>query len=116
MIRGQIDLMTRLLDVASLRHDVIAANVANINTPGYRQRQVVFEDELAKALQQPGGAPLKVAAKVVESERTPDRADGNNVDIDVEMADLNKNTLLYRTLAQLLTTHIASMRSAISGR
>ncbi len=45
---------------------------------------------------------------VVENTTAPERADGNNVDIDVEMARLNKNTLLYRAFAQIIASHEAA--------
>ena len=43
-------------------------------------------------------------------------ADGNNVDIDLEMGRLQKNTLLYRVYTQILAVQLGQMRSAIGGR
>ena len=109
--------MSRLLDVASLRHRVIAQNVANVNTPGYHALAVTFEDAFARALSWQGQeAAEQVQPQIVESADGPERADGNNVDIDVEMAALSKNTLLYRTFAQILSAHLAIQRSAITGQ
>ena len=54
--------------------------------------------------------------KVVEATGGTERADGNNVDIDAEMGNLNKNTLLFNAYAQILANKIAVMRSAITGR
>lgn len=106
---SQIGLLGNLLDVTALRHRVIAQNVANIDTPGYQRLEVTFEDELASAIG--GGKP-----KVIESPNAVPRADGNSVSIDAEMSDLNKNTLLYQTAAQLLASRIATMRAAVTGR
>ena len=50
-----IDVLSRVLDTAALRHRVIAQNVANVNTPGYRRLEVTFEDELAKDWPRPAG-------------------------------------------------------------
>jgi flagellar basal-body rod protein FlgB len=109
-----INLLGQVLDAASLRHRVIAQNVANVNTPGYQRREVQFEDELAKAIAAPtDGKPVQ--AKVVLSDG-PERVDGNNVDIDREMGELSKNGLLYQAAAQLMNSRLASLRSAISGR
>lgn len=108
-----IDVLSRVLDTASLRHRVIAQNVANVNTPGYHRLEVTFEDELAKELHTPGGTAAK--AKVVEGDG-PERVDGNTVDIDREMGDLTKNGLLYQAATQILASRMASLRSAISGR
>jgi flagellar basal-body rod protein FlgB len=110
-------LLSRLLDVASLRHRVIAQNVANVNTPGYHQLDVQFEDAFTQALSAGDStAALHVRPQVVENSTAPERADGNNVDIDVEIARLNKNTLLYRTFAQIIASHVATQRSAITGQ
>ena len=110
-------LLARLLDAASLRHRVIAQNVANVNTPGYHQLDVDFESAFARALAVGDKAALtRVQPTVVENTAAPERADGNNVDIDVEMARLNKNTLLYRAFAQIIASHEATARSAITGQ
>ena len=117
---SQVDVLARLLDVASLRHGVIAQNVANINTPAYRQQEVGFEDKLRRALER--GDPAAVASalraepQVGEGVGGADRLDGNNVDIDQEMGALTKNTLLYRLYGQVLASQLGQLRSAIVGQ
>jgi len=113
----QIDILARLLDVAGQRHEVIAQNVANVNTPGYRRLEVQFEDSFADILERSGPKDaLQLRPSVVEGKGDFERADGNNVDIDAEVGRLNKNTLLFKLYAQVLALQLASMRSAISGR
>ncbi|MFM8274303.1 MAG: flagellar basal body rod protein FlgB [Gemmata sp.] len=109
-----LGVLPQLLDAAALRHRVIAQNVANVNTPGYRRREVAFESDLAKALASPG-ATAHVKPQVVVSDG-PERVDGNTVDIDREMGDLTKNALLYQAAAQIVTSRVASLRAAITGR
>jgi flagellar basal-body rod protein FlgB len=111
----QMDLLARLLDAADLRHRVIANNVANVNTPGYRRQEVRFEEALSEALAK-GGEATSVRPQVVEAAGDVGRADGNTVDIDAEMARLSTNSLLYRLFAQVLTGQLATMRSAITGK
>ena len=113
----RIDLMSRLLDVASLRQDVIAQNVANINTPGYSTLEVAFEDALKQALG-PGSRsrPAAVVPEVITGAGGIQRDDGNNVDIDLEMARLQKNALYFKVYSQILTNDLAQFRSAIVGR
>jgi flagellar basal-body rod protein FlgB len=113
-IASGLGLLTQVLDTASLRHRVIAQNVSNVNTPGYRRLAVAFEDELAQALASPGGGPA-VRPHVVVADG-PERVDGNTVDIDREMNDLAKNALLYEAAATILTSRVAQYRSAIAGR
>jgi flagellar basal-body rod protein FlgB len=109
-----LNVLTQVLDTAALRHRVIAQNVANVNTPGYRRLAVEFEDDLAKALTSAGN-PAQVKPRVV-IEDGPERVDGNTVDIDREMVAMNKNSLLYQAAAQIITNRIAQLRAAIAGR
>lgn len=113
-IASSLGVLAQLLDAASLRHRVISQNVANVNTPGYRRREVVFEADLAKALATPGGA-TRAKPQVVVADG-PERVDGNTVDIDREMNDLAKNALLYQAAATIVTSRVASLRSAVTGR
>lgn len=100
-----------------MRHQVIAQNVANVNTPGYHRREVSFEVALDHVGgKQAAAAIMKATPQVVEDAGGRMRADGNNVDIDVEMGQLTKNTLLYNACAQLLANRLAAMRSAITGQ
>jgi flagellar basal-body rod protein FlgB len=114
---GQIDLLNRLLDVASLRQDVIAQNVANLNTPGFRSLEVSFEDALKQSLAQTSSGPAThPAPEVKEGAGGHERVDGNNVDVDQEMARLQKNALYFNIYTQLLAGNLAQFRAAIAGR
>jgi flagellar basal-body rod protein FlgB len=109
-----LGVLAQMLDAAALRHRVIAQNVANVNTPGYRRREVTFEADLAKALAAPGPtAPVKPKVVIADG---PERVDGNTVDIDLEMNSLSKNALLYQAATQVIANRVAALRSAISGR
>lgn len=112
---SKIDLLARVLDAAATRNKVIAQNIANVNTPGYKRLDVEFEQTLAKALA--GGEPVSQAPiTIIEDTTTAERVDGNTVDIDKEMGQLSQNSLLYNAAAQLLATQLAQLRSAITGR
>ena len=110
-------MLSQLLDASVLRHQVLAQNVANVNTPGYRRLDVSFADALRRQL---GGQTIPGQtvrpAEVIASAGGPERADGNNVDIDVEVGRLSKNALLHGAYIQILANKIAMMRSAITGR
>lgn len=99
-----------------MRHKVIAQNVANANTPGFRAQEVAFEEHLLRSLREPGPGAEDVHPEVRWVEGLVPRMDGNNVDIDREVAELNKNALKYETYTQLLATKLSMMRSAITGR
>jgi flagellar basal-body rod protein FlgB len=113
----QADLLSRLLDVASLRHRVISHNLANVNTPGYQKLEVAFEDTFARALSKQGNSgALRVTPRIVEGHDTAVRQDGNTVDLDREVGNLNKNSIMFGTAMQMLISRINMMRSAITGR
>ncbi len=110
----QLELMARVLDGTALRHRVVASNIANVNTPGYRRREVRFEDELASALKSQGpNAALKVQPKVVCSNEPSNRMDGNNVDLEREYATLTSNSAKFNVVAQLVSMRLAAYRAAI---
>jgi flagellar basal-body rod protein FlgB len=112
-----LNVLTQLLDAAAIRHRVIAQNVANVNTPGYKRREVVFETDLAKALATPDAlATARVHPRVAFTEGLPERVDGNNVDIDREMNELTKNALLYQAATQIIANRVSQLRAAIAGR
>lgn len=101
-----IELVTQQLQYSELSHRVISHNLANVNTPGYTRLQVDFPAYLAK---ESTGSPLRI----VEDESLPARMDGNNVDIDRELGQLNRNSLLFETYSQILTAHLGMMRLAL---
>jgi flagellar basal-body rod protein FlgB len=113
----QTDMLSRLIDTAALRHRVIANNLANVNTPGFQRKEVSFEEAFAREMQRGGPSrAAEVQPRVVESQGGAVRQDGNSVDLDKEMGDLNKNALLFNAAVQLLIGEIAGMKLAITGR
>jgi flagellar basal-body rod protein FlgB len=109
----RIELMTRLLDVAALRQDVIAHNVANVNTPGYSTLEVSFEEALHQAMK--SGNLGQAKPEIVPGTGGMEREDGNNVDVDLEMARLQKNAHFFKIYSQMLANELSQFRSAITG-
>lgn len=107
-------LLTRVLDATALRHKVLAQNVANSDTPGYVRSDVPFEGELAEAIK--SGNLSSFSPQVVEDRSAPARGDGNNVSIERELSELNKNYLLHQLAIQFMQTKLSMHRSAITGR
>ncbi len=111
------DILAKLMDVASLRAKVHAANIANQNTPGYKSQAVAFEGAFREALAS-GASGESLAAinpEVYTPEDSSEQADGNNVAVDREVLDQAQNNTLYNTyigLAQgrkkLLTLAVSS--------
>ena len=111
----QIEQLPNLMDAAELRHRVISQNLANVNTPGYQRLDVEFEQALATAMQGSGKQQGfgNITPRIVADETAAVRADGNNVDVDRELGQLNKNAMLFQMYSQLLRSQFDSMRRAI---
>lgn len=123
----QVSVLEKALGAASLRHKVISNNIANVNTPKFKKSEVSFEDQLALALN-PNTTPiartharhlplksgLQVEPTVNTITTTSLRSDGNNVDIDSEMASLSKNSIYYDAVAQQLNKYFSGIKSAIN--
>lgn len=112
----QVDHLAQLMTAAELRQKVISQNLANVNTPGYQRLDVEFEAQLADMLKSPGRAAASLPVpQVVQEQGLPNRADGNNVDIDREIGQLNKNSLSFEAYSQILASHFDAMRRATRG-
>jgi flagellar basal-body rod protein FlgB len=120
-----VDDLTRGLSYAARRHTLLAGNVANVETPGYVARDLVFDDYLRPSVAPtPADFPAELlppgpdgrALRLVQAVDGPARPDGNDVRLDRQMARLAGNTLYQNTLVQLLTNHFNTLKQAISGR
>ena len=110
---SQANLLSNLLQQAELRHKVVSQNIANVNTPGYRNLEVRFDETLQGA----GGTPdASAAAMIGETGGLVVREDGNNVDLDRELGKLTKNSMEFETFSHLLVARFSLYRSAITGQ
>lgn len=109
----QNDLLQRMIAAAGLRSQVTNANLANVNTPGYRRQVVEFEGLLQEALQRGGSAADELVPRVLEDNESPSRPDGNNVTTELENAVATENRVLMETLLTILQARFSLMQSAI---
>jgi flagellar basal-body rod protein FlgB len=105
--------LLQALDGLDARQQAISANVANVETPGYLAREVQFEDQLRAALA--AGDPSKAGVEVTQS-TAPTRANGNNVNVDLEITANSENLLRQRLAVQALNAKYSLVRTAITGR
>ncbi|MBE7444449.1 MAG: flagellar basal body rod protein FlgB [Planctomycetia bacterium] len=120
MITGidkSMNLLEKMLDVSATKHKVIANNIANINTPGYKKMEVSFAEQLEKVIKDTSASKFDAfQPKIVVSKEDTNvavRNDGNNVDMDKEVSALMKNTLSYNVYTQLLSKKMDLVKSAI---
>ncbi|MAF91989.1 MAG: flagellar basal body rod protein FlgB [Bdellovibrionota bacterium] len=123
--------LEKSLDFMLLRQNVVSANVANAETPGYKAKKVDFEEKLSSALDLNGPNQMKSAAKghfpvghnhlnaiTADVYDNPDVAmnnDGNTVDMEKEMATLNENSIRYKAATQLINKKLGKLKYAITG-
>ncbi|KXG75740.1 flagellar basal body rod protein FlgB [Thermotalea metallivorans] len=115
---GNIKILEKSLNAAWLRNEAISNNIANVNTPGYKREKVEFESILKDSLMHLGiegklthekhiplgNLGIDHIGPVIQKDFTSKyRRDGNNVNIDVEMANLAKNTIRYNMMAQRIS-------------
>ncbi len=110
----------KLLDATALRQEAIASNLANIETPNYHRVDLdgSFAAELKQAVAGQDPARLASLQAAVTTDRTAvsSRRDGNTVELETELANLNQNTLAYTVETQLVNSSLARLRMAITGR
>ena len=128
--RTSIPILTKALDAYTLRQRAIADNIANSETPGFRRREVRFEEELRRALGggirgrrtesrhllvgRPKVEEVRPRLVRVEDPRTPGGV--NNVDVELEMVRLTKNYLKYISAIEVLKRRLRDIKLSIEGR
>lgn len=109
-----IDGLKRVLDLRLRRHEVIATNVANAETPGYKAKDLAFDRALADAFsEQPSSVAEAASAPVVEDHAAPMKPDGNSVDLDLQMMKMAANANDYQVAARILRGEFKHLRDAI---
>jgi len=109
----------RLMDASVLRHEAIAGNLANAETPGYKRVDVAssFQEELNRALgSKDKGALAGLKPELAIDRRAVARPDGNTVQLEDELMELNKNAVAHSLETQLVTGALSKLRMAITGR
>ena len=115
--------LERALGGSAMRHEVLAGNIANANTPGFVPKDVDFHTALRSALAAADAQAETVRAGVeaVSFSAAPDttvrmRADGSGFDIDAQAAQLAANGLEYEALVSVARGRNEIIKTAIGGR
>lgn len=103
-------ILEHMLDVAAFRNKVLTSNIANADTPGYKAKDISFQKEMEKAV----GTEGKTEFDIYESATTMPNRDGNTVNVDIEMAKVAENNLIYDTAVQLLGMKQRMKKSILS--
>jgi flagellar basal-body rod protein FlgB len=107
-----------MLDVTQLRHEALAANIANVETPGYKRVDLSkdFSKEFAARFHE-GNALQSPEPTLAEDTDAPSkRRDGNNVELDKELIAMSGNSLQYDALTDFVSGSLKQLKMAITGR
>jgi len=106
-----LQLLSGYMKVATDRQQVIAANMANVDTPGYHTRDINFHQAMQEVMN-PGGEPQLETASL-EIQGLPERPDGNNVNVDRESMLLSQTQLQYQMGVELIKDQFHTLLTAI---
>lgn len=126
-----ISLLSRVMDLRARNHKVIISNIANADTPDYKEFRMHVDEALkghsgpgsARRLRRTSRAHFTVGrqdatgARVTRESTSPNslRGDGNTVDPDRSMSRMAENSLLYNTAAQILNKKLQGLKAVIQG-
>lgn len=129
-LTDSLALFSAAADLRTQRHQVLASNVANADTPHFKARDFDFQQAMQKAMANiptPGNLSLSTtsAGHIAASAAAPaahlqyrgsvqGAVDGNTVDMDVERGQLADNAIQYQILTQLISDEFKGMRTALS--
>lgn len=114
-----VNVLDKALDAGWTRNSVLANNIANVDTPGYKRQDVQFEEYLLNEVgytddldSDVAGADLDglAATTYTDYATTSYRIDGNNVDIDTENAELAKNQIKYYTMLDSVSQEFSRLK------
>lgn len=122
--------LEKAMDYSAYRSQLLSQNVANVNTPNYKRLDVDFSEILNQTLAAPSlpmalthpahlsgsiDSPPTVPPTIRDDSRTM-RLDGNNVDIEYEMAKVAENSMFYQSLASSWKSQMSRLKMVIEGR
>jgi flagellar basal-body rod protein FlgB len=108
MLEATTASLERYMDLLSARQKLAASNIANADTPGYKTKDIDFQQEFMSMVN--GQQPL-----TIDAQGLPEKPDGNNVNVDREARMLAENAMRFNVASVLLRGEINSIKAAITG-
>jgi flagellar basal-body rod protein FlgB len=96
----------RYMNLLSASQKLVSSNIANVDTPGYKTKDIDFQSELASQFGSQDPAAVEVAGLKTKN-------DGNNVNMDRESRRLSENALRFAVATNLARSELQTLRSAI---
>ncbi|MBB6144996.1 flagellar basal-body rod protein FlgB [Silvibacterium bohemicum] len=108
---SSLQVLQGYLKVVSDRQQMIASNMANIDTPGYHTKDLNFQAAMKQVMNTEGEPRFEPASQEIVG--LPERPDGNNVNIDRESMLLSQTQLQYSLGVQMVKSSLHTLYSAI---
>ncbi|MCD6153826.1 MAG: flagellar basal body rod protein FlgB [Syntrophobacterales bacterium] len=116
-----IEMLSAVLDFRLERHKVIASNIANIDTPGYRPKDIVFKEQLEaiisnkEKITMAGSRGRRMSEQSIPAGKSDFEVidSGEKVNLDSEMAKLTENNLMYNLTVELLARKFRSLNTVL---
>ncbi|MBL6989319.1 MAG: flagellar basal body rod protein FlgB [Bacteriovoracaceae bacterium] len=125
-----IKTLTTALNMRQMRQELISANIANAETPGYKAKRIDFEEALARAIDLDklqsmrtddsehfgvgGGSFKNLKPEIYEDTNGMVTENGNNVDRDKELALMAENEIMLSAAVQLLNKKLGILKYSVS--
>ncbi|CCX88818.1 flagellar basal body rod protein FlgB [Clostridium sp. CAG:590] len=124
-IYNYINVLDKAADAANSRNEILSNNIANVDTPNYKRKDVSFENYLEQALIGPESLDNRIAdvnthlsdfggMTYTDHSTLSYRLDGNNVDIDTESAYLAENQIRYNALVEQIGQEFSRYKTVLS--
>lgn len=113
MVDGVSDQLEHYMDLLSARQQLVISNLANIDTPGYKAKDIDFQSEFENLMQQPSTQGAGLTPHVIETPGLVVKSDGNNVSLDRETRLLSENALRFSVASSLMKSQLKTIESAI---
>lgn len=111
-----MQVLSKAMNLRMKRHAMIAGNLANADTPGYRPKDISFESKLQNAVKANNPSMIyQVSGKTEFVDDKVPRKDGNTVSTDKQLAKLTENTMVYTASAEFLKKKIGMLKRVITG-
>ncbi len=112
-----VDVLSKLLDLTFVKNKVIANNIANVNTPGYKKLEVTFQEELQEAIKSKDvGKINNVTEQIILSNSEINGKNGSNVDMDKELVEFYKSSDRHKISLDIISKKFKGLISAIEGK
>jgi flagellar basal-body rod protein FlgB len=105
-----LNLVEKALNIRAFYHGILAGNVANVETPNYKEKDIDFQAELERRI----GSPRDIEVHEKKDYDGITSVDGNTVDVEKQVVRMTENNLMFNSLVQVMTKKFSMMRYVIN--